>query len=56
MSPYIISADSNIFAIEVSGYRDNEKRNYALRAIVTIEANGNYTVLSYQSPADIKLL
>jgi general secretion pathway protein K len=56
MSPYIIATDSNIFAIEVSGYRENEKRNYALRAIVGIEANGNYTVLSYQSPADIKLL
>jgi general secretion pathway protein K len=54
MSPYIIATDSNIFAIEVSGYRENEKRNYALRAIVGIEANGNYTVLSYQSPADIK--
>jgi general secretion pathway protein K len=55
MSPYIIATDSNIFAIEVSGYRENEKRNYALRAIVGIEASGNYTVLSYQSPADIKL-
>jgi general secretion pathway protein K len=54
MSPYIIATDSNIFAIEVSGYGENEKRNYALRAIVGIEANGNYTVLSYQSPADIK--
>jgi general secretion pathway protein K len=54
MSPYIIATDSNIFAIEVSGYRENEKRNYALRAIVGIEANGNYTVLSYQSPADVK--
>jgi general secretion pathway protein K len=56
MSPYIITTDSNIFAVEVSGYRENEKRNYALRAIVSIEASGNYTVLSYQSPADIRLL
>jgi general secretion pathway protein K len=54
MSPYIITTDSNIFAIEVSGYKENEKRYYPLRAIVSIEASGNYTVLSYQSPADIK--
>jgi general secretion pathway protein K len=55
ISPYISTTDSNIFAIEVSGYKENEKNNYTLRAIVSIEANGNYTVLSYQSPADIKL-
>jgi len=54
MSPYIVTTDSNIFAIEVSGYRENEKRYYPLRAIVSIETSGNYTVLSYQSPADIK--
>jgi general secretion pathway protein K len=54
MSPYTITTDSNIFAIEVSGYKENEKKYYPLRAIVSIEAGGNYTVLSYQSPADIK--
>jgi hypothetical protein len=54
MSPYISTTDSNVFAIEVSGYRENEKKNYQLKAIVSIEGNGNYTVLSYQSPADIK--
>ena len=54
MSPFISVSDSNTFAIEVSGYRGNEKGNYQLRAIVSIEGNGNYTVLSYQSPADIK--
>jgi general secretion pathway protein K len=54
MSPYIMITDSNIFAIEVSGYRENEKKYYPLRAIVSIETSGNYTVLSYQSPADIK--
>jgi type II secretory pathway component PulK len=54
MSPFISTTDSNIFAIEVSGYRENEKKNYQLKAIVSIEGNGNYTVLSYQSPADIK--
>ena len=54
MSPFISTSDSNVAAIEVSGYRTNEKKNYQLRAIVNIEGNGNYTVLSYQSPADIK--
>jgi general secretion pathway protein K len=54
MSPFINTSDSNAFAIEISGYRESEKRNYQLRAIVNIEGNGNYTVLSYQSPADIK--
>ncbi len=54
MSPFISTSDSNVAAIEVSGYRANEKKNYQLKAIVNIEGNGNYTVLSYQSPADIK--
>ena len=54
MSPFISTTDSNVFAIEVSGYRENEKKNYQLKAIVSIEGNGNYTVLSYQSPADIE--
>jgi general secretion pathway protein K len=54
VSPYIINTDSNIFAVEVSGYREDEKKYYPLRAIVYIQAGGNYTILSYQSPADIK--
>ncbi|HET6461864.1 MAG TPA: hypothetical protein VFG29_13880 [Syntrophales bacterium] len=54
MSPYIMTADSNVFAIEVSGYKDNERKYYPLRAIVNIETGGNYTVLSYQSPAGVK--
>lgn len=54
MSPYITTADSNIFSIEVSGYKENEKNGYPLKAIVSIEDNGLYSVLSYQSPASIK--
>jgi general secretion pathway protein K len=55
MSPYIIATDSNIFAVEVSGYSEgNEKKYYPLKAIVSIDNSGNYTILSYQSPADIK--
>ncbi|MGO9139593.1 MAG: general secretion pathway protein GspK [Syntrophales bacterium] len=54
VSPYIINTDSNIFAVDVSGYREDEKKYYPLRAIVYIQAGGNYTILSYQSPADIK--
>jgi general secretion pathway protein K len=54
MSPYITTADSNNFSIEVSGYKENEKNGYPLKAIVSIEGNGRYSVLSYQSPASIK--
>jgi general secretion pathway protein K len=54
MSPFISVSDSSVFAIEVGGYTKNEKNNYPLRAIVSIQGNGDYTVLSYQSPADIK--
>ena len=54
MSPYITTAESNIFSIEVSGYKENEKNGYPLKAIVSIEDNGRYSVLSYQSPASIK--
>ena len=54
MSPYIMTADSNVFAIEVSGYKDNERKYYPLRAIVSFDTGGNYTLLSYQSPAGVR--
>ncbi len=55
ISQYVSTSDSNIFAIEVSGYleKNNDKKGYSLKAIIILEGNDRYRTLSYQSPANI---
>jgi general secretion pathway protein K len=56
ISQYITTGDSNVYAIEVLGYKekDNDKKGYPLKAIIMIEGNDRYRILYYQSPANIK--
>jgi Type II secretory pathway, component PulK len=56
ISQYISTSDSNVYAIEVLGYKekDNDKKGYPLKAIIMIEGNDHYRILYYQSPANIK--
>lgn len=56
MSQYISTGDSNIYAVEVMGYKekDNDKKGYPVKAIIMIEGNDSYRILYYQSPATIK--
>lgn len=56
ISQYISTSDSNVYAIEVLGYKekDSDKKGYPLKAIIMIEGNGRYRILYYQSPANIK--
>jgi general secretion pathway protein K len=56
ISPYITTADSNVYAIEVLGCKEKEsiKKGYPLKAIIMIEANDRYRTLYYQSPANLK--
>lgn len=56
ISQYISTSDSNVFAIEVLGYKekDNDKKGYPLKAIIIIEGSERYRILYYQSPANIK--
>lgn len=54
ISPYIGTGESNIFTIDVVGYKDNEKKGYAIRATVIIEGNNKYRFAYYKSPAYIR--
>lgn len=56
ISQYISVCDSNVYAIEVFGYKEknNDKKGYPLKAIIMMEGNGRYRILYYQSPANIK--
>ena len=56
ISQYISTGDSNVYAIEVLGYKekDNDKKGYPLKAIIMIEGSDRYRILYYQSPANIK--
>ncbi len=56
ISQYVSTSDSNVFTIEVLGYKEkeNDKKGYPLKAIIITEGSDRYRVLYYQSPADIK--
>lgn len=56
ISQYISTSDSNVYAIEVLGYKekDNDKKGYPLKTIIMIEGNDHYRILYYQSPGNIK--
>lgn len=55
ISQYISTSDSNVYAIEVLGYKekDDDKKGYPLKAIIMIEGNDRYRIIYYQSPANI---
>ena len=56
ISQYVSTGDSNVYAIEVLGYKekDNDKKGYPLKAVIMIEGNDRYRILYYQSPTNIK--
>ena len=51
IAPYVTTAESNVFTIDATGYRDNDKRHYAVRATVAIEGAQKYRILYFQSPS-----
>lgn len=51
IAPYVTDAESNVYSIEAMGYKDNEKRRYALQAVVMIEGTQKYRFLNYKSPS-----
>jgi len=52
--PYVGFAESNIYTIEGKGMKKNEKKGYAIRAVVAIEANNQHSYLYYKSPSDVR--
>ncbi|MEW6332825.1 MAG: hypothetical protein AB1558_00985 [Thermodesulfobacteriota bacterium] len=53
LAPYVTMAESNVYAIEAIGYKGNEKRHYAIRAIVAIEGNQKCRMMYFRSPAAV---
>ena len=51
IAPYVTTAESNVFTIDATGYRDNDKRRYDIRATVVIEGAQKYRILYFQSPS-----
>lgn len=53
IAPYVTTAESNVYTIDAIGYKDNEKRNYAIRAIVAIEGTQKCRMMYFRSPAAV---
>jgi len=51
IAPYVTTAESNVFTIDAMGYRDTDKRHYAIRATVVIEGAQKYRIIYFQSPS-----
>lgn len=56
-SSFISMTYSNVYSLEVFGYKDEEKEKiyYPIKAIIMIDVSGRYRILQYQSPANIRL-
>jgi general secretion pathway protein K len=53
IAPYVTTAESNVYTIDAIGYKDSEKRNYAIRAIVAIEGTQKSRMIYFRSPAAV---
>jgi general secretion pathway protein K len=51
IAPYVTDVESNAYSIEAVGYKDNEKRRYAIQAVVSIEGTQKYRFMNYRSPS-----
>lgn len=53
IASYIITADSNMYSVEVIGYRQEKNGGYRLKAVVAAEGVNRCRIVSYQSPAHV---
>jgi len=51
--PFLGVGESNIYTISAVGYKENEKKGYAIVATVLIDGNNKYQYLYYKSPGYI---
>ena len=54
IAPFVGFAESNIYTIEGRGLKKDEKRGYAIRAVMIIEGGNQPRYLYYKSPSDVK--
>jgi general secretion pathway protein K len=48
---YVTTEESNVYSIDATGYKDNEKRHYTVRATVAIEGAQKCRMIYFRSPA-----
>jgi general secretion pathway protein K len=53
LAPYLSTQGADTFTIEASGYRENEKGVYAVRATVTLSGENTYKYVYYKSPVTL---
>jgi general secretion pathway protein K len=53
LAPYIGFGSSNAFTIDATGWKDNEKKAYPVRATVVLEGNGKFRYVYYKSPMSV---
>ncbi len=51
MLPFITLGEGNVFTIEATGYKENEKAGYPVRATVIVDSANKFKYLYYKSPA-----
>jgi general secretion pathway protein K len=51
IAPYVTTVESNVYSIDAVGYKESEKRHYAIRAIVAVEGAQRYRMIYFKSPA-----
>lgn len=54
IAPYVGFAESSIYTIEGKGLKKDEKRGYAIRAVMSMEGDNQHRYLYYKSPSDVK--
>jgi general secretion pathway protein K len=54
MSSYVGLAESNLYAVESTGFKKGESQGLTVKAIVDIQGNGKYRFIYYKSPAGAK--
>ena len=54
IAPFVGFAESNMYTIEGRGLKKDEKRGYAIRAVMSIEGGNQHRYLYYKSPSDVK--
>jgi general secretion pathway protein K len=54
IAPFVGFTESNVYTIEGRGLKKDEKRGYAIRAVMSIEGGNQHRYLYYKSPSDVK--
>lgn len=55
IASYVTTADSNVYSVEVIGYKHEKAGNYPLRAVLVMEGTDRCRIISYQSPAHLEI-